>query len=222
VKRTRPLPSLRVTWPALGLAFLAVLTVVLAQAPAGAVFSDTTSNKLDSVATAATFPCVSSGTASLEVHDTWTDQANPTVNHQGDTGLHVKSASGANAYTWLLFDTVPLPAHCVVKTAVMRLWNYSPASGRVISVHRASGAWSAGSIVWNGQPGVTAASPATSTTPTGAGWQSWNVLSAMQLEYSSGNVGFRVADLGGGGGTYENLYYDKNNASGPELVITWG
>lgn len=224
MRRRRAL-RVQVAWPALAIAFLAVLTVVLAQAPAGAAFNTTTANGGNTVQAAASF-CVAPGSRSLVVHDAYTDQGDPAATHQSDVDLHVRSQSGNNAYTWLLFDLSPtaLPDNCVITAANLQVYNYSPSpTTRSIAVHRAAAPWSAASITWNNQPGVTG-SPVATNRPGSASYQSWNVAGIMQTQYDSGNYGFRLSDASTNlGSTYENLYYDQNQTSTPpRLTISWG
>jgi hypothetical protein len=225
---TRRRPFGRATWPSLAIGVLTVLTVVLAQQPAGATFVAQTMDTGNSVSSAASF-CTAPGTAAPinPEGDSWTNESAVDDTHQNDLGLHLRSYSGANYRTWIRF-VLPTPPHnCALTNAVLKVYDNTPSSStRTIDVYRGdptAARWTSAAISWRNQPsGV--GTPVGAPTPTGAGWQQWSVADHVNSQYTDGNNGFLLQDHTENSGTArEQVYYDLQDSTYPsQLILTWG
>jgi hypothetical protein len=119
----------------------------------------------------------------------WIDEAAPAVNHGGESTLAVRGADGHRARALLSFD-MPATGGCSVASAELRLSQVGGDAGRTLNVFRLGSAWSESTVTWAERPGATGL-PAAATS-SGAGWQSFDVVSQVRAVYRSGNSGFVV------------------------------
>jgi hypothetical protein len=184
-------------------------------------FSATTSNSANSFEAAPSF-CTDPGSQTVDANaDAWVDQLLPLVNHGTDSSLFVRSGLLENRRTLVSFPLPPVPAHCSVTLATLRLYGKSAEGTRILHAYQAAAAWTETGVTWNNQPPTTG-SPA--ATPSGTGWREWIVTTQVQDMYSSSNYGFIVKD------SVEDdvlpstqTFSSREDASDyPQLVITFG
>lgn len=206
---------------ALGVA--AVATVALTQVPVSGAFSGVSGNTANSVSSAASF-CTAAATTLYSSGDTWTDEAAPSVNHQSNLELRVRSLSAGNRHIWTGFALPPVPAHCELTQAQLNYYNKTPTSGRNIDVYRGAALWTADAILWSNEPGYLGPAVVNAATPSVPGWQEWVVTDHVRAHYAGGNTGFLLRDRTENSGTSrEQVYYDRQNSTyRPNLVLTWG
>lgn len=214
---------------ALGTAVVA--TVALSQATASGSFTGITDDAANSASSAATF-CTAAADTRYSTGDSWTDESATGTNHQSDLDLRVRSGSstsspGTRSHIWIGFDLPanPDPAHCRLVGATLKVYNRLPAAGRYIDVYRASGAWTAATVLWSNEPGYVGPAATSVATPSVPGWQQWTVTAQVLALYSGSNYGFLLRDRAENAvpTSYEQVYYDRQDATRyPSLVLTWG
>jgi hypothetical protein len=184
-------------------------------------FSATTSNSGNSFEAAASF-CTNPGSQTVDADaDAWVDQLLPLVNHGMDSSLFVRSELLENRRALVSFPLPPVPSHCSVTLATLRLYAKSAEGTRILHAYQAAAAWTETGVTWDNQPPTTG-DPA--ATPSGTGWREWTVTTQVQAMYSSSNYGFIVRDS-----VEDDLlpstqtFSSREDASDrPQLVITFG
>jgi hypothetical protein len=208
---------------------VAALIVALAQSTTTAAFNGQTSDTGNQASTAATF-CTSPGTttpALTPTADTAVDQSSPNTNFGTGASIGLRSASGANAYSYLRFDltAAPIPARCTITSATLTIRASAPAAGATLEVHRANAAWTT-AMTWNtGRVGFTG-TPSTTASLSSAGVQTWDVTTLTRELYAGTNNGFALKDSVDNAGPARTQTWDSMEAgtaaNRPKLTITWG
>lgn len=213
-------------WQGAAVALAGALTIALTQDTTTATFTAQTGDAGNSV-TAATSFCVSpDGTTLGVVNDTFVDQLNPGSTNGGSVGLTVRSGSAAHAHVYLRFQLPPLPRHCRITDARLRLHATSSQGTGTIDVHRASATWSSTGATWSmanrPAPAGTAVGAATGVT----GWHEWTVTTLVKELYVGPDHGFLVKDRFDNASPNRATVYaslDSGTAPNrPQLVLTWG
>jgi hypothetical protein len=152
--------------------------------------------------------------------DAWVQKNSANTNNGTGATLEVRP-NNANIRRALLHFALPaIQSGCVVTAATLRLYATSSTAGLTIDVFRAGAAWTETGVTWNNQPGP--AGTAT-TTPSAAGWQTWNVLNHVKGLYKGSNYGFIVLDASEGSGAGLQQYSSREAGSNkPQLVLTYG
>jgi hypothetical protein len=213
-------------WQSAAVALAGALTIALTQNTTTASFTARTGDVDNSVTTATSF-CVSPDGTTLDVlNDTFVDQSNPGSTNGGSGGLTVRSGSGAHAHAYLRFQLPPLPRHCRITDARLRLHATSSQGTGTIDVHRASATWTSAAATWS-----MANRPAPAGTAVGAamgvtGWHEWTVTILVRELYAGPDHGFLVKDRLDNASPSRTTVYDSLDsgtaANRPQLVLTWG
>lgn len=206
---------------------VAAITVVLAQNTTSATFTAATVDNGNQVTAAAAF-CTSPGSSAVTASaDTAVYQSNPTTNYGTSVSIGLGSATSANAYSYLTFALPTVPAHCVVKSATLKIHASTPTAGATLDAYRADAAWTESTLTWNtvGRPGYTG-TPATAASLASAGFQSWNVTALTQQLYTGPDYGFLCKDSVDDAATARYQTWDSREsttvANRPTLTVTWG
>ena len=215
------------TAPRFGLApgAAVVMTLALAGQPASGAFLGATGNGGNSVSSAPSF-CTTPGTTTVSASgDSWVDSAAVNANHGSDTRVYVRSSTSNDLRMLIRFTLPAPPSGCQLSSAVLRVNNRSPVSGRTIEAYRGDPAapqWMASTVTWANQPAAVG-TPVGSVTGASAGYQSWTVTAHVQAQYAGVNNGFVLKDSDETStGTAEQVYDDlQHSTNPPRLVLTW-
>jgi hypothetical protein len=208
---------------------VAAAAAVLAAASATAAgFSAGSSNPSNSFRAAASF-CVSPGTQVIAAsQDSYVDSLSASSNFGTATDLSVRPAQVlvlSQRRALVQFSLPAVPSHCTLTAAALRLYATGPGSGRTIEAWRLNGSWTETGVTWNNQPATTGTA-SSSASLSGAGFQSWNVLSQVQAMYSGTNNGFLVKDSADSAVLSVTQTYQSRNGTpdsqDPELRLTFG
>jgi hypothetical protein len=216
-------------WQGGTVALVVALTVGLAQNTTTAAFTAGTGDTGDSVTASANF-CASQGVqvAATLFEDSPAYQANPTTFYGSYASVGAISQSGQNARSVLRFTLPPVPAHCSVAGAVLRLYATRSDPGASVVVYQVAIAWSGwteAGISWNTLPGTTGPA-ASGGSPGSLGWQQWTVTTQTAALYATVNSGFLIREVTEGAAVGRWQLYDSKEgatpANKPQLLITWG
>jgi hypothetical protein len=209
------------------LCLAAASTVALAQHSSTAAFAGQTADTGNTVTSAASFCAVPDGSTQSVLNDTYVDEAVPNTARGGSASLRVASGSGAIAHAYLRFPPLnpPLPPHCTITSATLRLFATSSQGPGSIMVYRASTTWSSATNTWNTVPRPGPAGTGVDAAAGAAGWHEWNVTT-LTKEISAGtNDGFLVKDTVETNPARATIYESLDSptvANRPQLVLTWG
>ena len=208
------------------LCLAAASTVALAQHGSTAAFTGQTADTGNTVTSAASF-CTSPGGATVPViNDTYVNEADPATTQGGSTTLRVASGSLARAHAYFRFTLpTPLPTHCGITGATLRLHATSSQGPGTILVHRASTTWASGTNTWSTVPRPAPAGTGVGAAAGAAGWHEWNVTVLTRELYAGTNDGFLVKDAVETNPARATIYESFDSltvANRPQLVLTWG
>jgi len=155
------------------------------------------------------------------------NRAQPNSNSGTAASLFVRSENllilPDDRRTLVEFDLPPIPAHCSLTGADLRLFATSASGGRTIDVYALAGPWTETGVTWSNQPAT--AGPATAGA-SGTGWRTWDTTSAVAAMYSGTNNGFLVRDRNEGALVAQTQQYQSREGSpdsqDPELALTFG
>jgi hypothetical protein len=212
-------------------ALAAIAFVILAVhlvAFSSATFTATKQNPSNSFQTASSF-CASPGEQVLSAsRDSYVDSLSASSNFGTGTQLFARSAQVlvlSQRRTVIGFTLPAVPTNCTLTAASLRLFATNPASGRTIDVFGLNGSWTETGVTWNNVPGTTG-SAVSSASLASPGYQSWNVLTAVQAMYSGTNNGFLVKDTQDSAVLSVTQIYQSRegtpNTQDPELRVTFG
>ena len=179
----------------------------------GATSSPTSAAPPASVAPPAPPRCAAGSRTVSAAADVYVDQNEPNKNFRAVNQLRVASRDNErNSRALVRFALPSLPAGCTLRSAVLKAAS-AEATGRTLTVSRATKAWSESTVTWNNAPGVTGVAASAKVV---AGTMSWTVTDAVRAMAST-NHGFVVRD------SAENSRPNVAEAvlSGPVLVLTW-
>jgi hypothetical protein len=133
--------------------------------------------------------------------DTWVQQASPNVTTGGtDTTLTISGAAGSQDYAFLRFDLsgCALPATAGADSAVLTL-TVTAKSNDTISLFPVYSSWSSATLNWNGVPGLTIGSTATTTfVPSSTGAITVPVTADVDAAIKAGTLwGWELRDTSG-------------------------
>ncbi len=152
-------------------------------------------------------------------------ESSPTNTHGSESTFKVRTeATNKDERSFVKFSLPSAPSGCVLIGATLKLWADSVDSGRVIHAYRVNASWAEATVTWNTQPAVTG-SPSASNSLSANGWQSWDVFSLVQAQYSGTNHGFMLRDSAEeNSGSREQRYRSSENGTSsnwPLLELTF-
>jgi hypothetical protein len=197
-------------------------TLLLVEA-AWAAFGAQTANEANTITAAADF-CPGPQTVNVAASaDSWVNQSSPTRNYGNSTQLEVRARAGRVRRTLINFALPAPPPGCSLTQVTLRLYASTSTAGRTIEAVPLTGAWTETGVNWNNQPGT--GTPVASS-PSGAGWRSWDVTAAVQNAYASPSTyyGFLLRDSVETSATSRRQVYVSRTgaaANRPVLVVTF-
>jgi large repetitive protein len=205
---------------------LVALAVGAEAGSSGATLGSATSNPANTFAAASSF-CDGTTEVVAADSDAHVEQAAPSDNFGGAVELEVASSQPpegpSNRRSLLHFTLPPVPSHCGLTHATLRLNSLAAAPGRTIEVYRAGSAWTESGVTWANQPGVTGGA---ATALSASGWNEWDVTTLVDAFYTGLNDGFVVRDqTEGSDPAAEQGYQSREGApdsQDPELALTFG
>jgi hypothetical protein len=126
---------------------------------------------------------------------------------------------------YLKFATPSLPAGAVISAAYIELWDVNTSPGdRLIELRSAAASWTETTITWNNQPGSTGAVVSSRLSYVTGAYNVFSGLADTVAAWIAGtltNYGFRLALNSEGAPTWGALFYTRENANPPHLVIVY-
>lgn len=152
-------------------------------------------------------------------------EANNNKNGWPYDSLLYDASTGIVQRAYIRFPTPSLPAGAVVSSAYVEFWDANNSPGdRLIELRSAAGSWSETTITWNNQPGSTGATIAVRLSHVPGAYNVYSGFADTVSAWIAGtlvNYGLRMALNSEGSPTWNMLYYTREGANPPHLVVTY-